>query len=117
MLQYFMKAYECKITSVKQPLFEIRQKKQNIYLPPELCILVGIPPKIRENKRIMADIRQSLFQKPSDRIESITQLNKMIADSKEVKEWDLQINLQPDQIEAKILKRPGIILGNGTTVS
>jgi hypothetical protein len=51
--------------------------------------LVGIPPKIRENKRIMADIRQSLFQQPSDRIKSITQLNKMIADSKEVKDWDL----------------------------
>lgn len=39
----------------------------------------------------------------------------MIADSKEVKEWDLQINLEPDNIEAKILKRPGIIIGNGTT--
>jgi hypothetical protein len=42
-------------------LFEIRQKRQNIYLPPELCTLVGIPAKIRENKRVMADIRQSLF--------------------------------------------------------
>lgn len=65
----------------------------------------------------MADIRQSLFQRPSDRIQSITELNKMIADSKEVQEWDLQINLEPDQIEAKILKRPGIILGNGTTMT
>jgi hypothetical protein len=61
MLQYFSKAYECKINDKRQPLFEIKQKRQNIYLPPELCILVGIPPKIRENKRIMADIRQSLF--------------------------------------------------------
>jgi hypothetical protein len=61
MLEYFVRAYDTKIKIVKQPLFEIRQKKQNIYLPPELCILVGIPAKIRENKRIMADIRQSLF--------------------------------------------------------
>jgi hypothetical protein len=89
MLDYFLKVYETKITQPKQPLFEIKQKKQNIYLPPELCILVGIPPKIRENKKIMADIRQSLFQKPDDRIKSITQLNKMIADSKEVRDWDL----------------------------
>ena len=37
----------------------------------------------------------------------------MIADSREVKEWDLAINLEPDQIEAKILKRPGIIMGPG----
>ena len=57
MPDYFLKTYEVKITQLKQPLFEIKQKRQNIYLPPELCILVGIPPKIRENKRIMADIR------------------------------------------------------------
>lgn len=110
MLDYFLKVYETKITDPKQPLFEIKQKKQNIYLPPELCILVGIPPKIRENKKIMADIRQSLFQRPDDRIKSITNLNNMIANSKEVKEWDLQINLQPDEIEAKVLTRPGIIV-------
>jgi aubergine-like protein len=113
MLDYFLKVYDTKITQPKQPLFEIKQKKQNIYLPPELCILVGIPPKIRENKRIMADIRQSLFQKPEDRIRSITQLNKMISDSKEVKDWDLELNLEPDQIEAKVLKRPGIMMFNG----
>lgn len=113
MLDYFLKVYETKITQPQQPLFEIKQKKQNIYLPPELCILVGIPPKIRENKRIMADIRQSLFQKPDDRIKSITQLNKMIADSKEVKDWDLQLNLEPDQIEAKVLRRPGILTYSG----
>jgi len=71
---------------------------------------VGIPPKIRENKKIMADIRQSLFQRPDDRIKSITNLNNMIASSKEVKEWDLQINLQPDEIEAKVLSRPGILM-------
>jgi hypothetical protein len=71
---------------------------------------VGIPPKIRENKRIMADIRQSLFQRPEDRIKSISNLNRMIADSKEVKEWELQLNLEPDEIEAKVLKRPGILM-------
>lgn len=108
MIDYFLTAYGVKITSVSQPLFEIRQKRQNIYLPPELCTLVGIPAKIRENKRVMADIRQSLFQKPHERIRSIKELNKMISDSKEVKEWNLDINLEPDTIEAKVLKRPQI---------
>ncbi len=60
----------------------------------------------------MADIRQSLFQRPDDRIKSISQVNKMIADSKEVKEWELTINLQPDEIQAKVLKKPGILLAN-----
>lgn len=34
----------------------------------------------------------------------------MIAGSKEVKEWNLEINLEPDYIEAKILKKPGILV-------
>lgn len=108
MIDYFKTAYQVVIKAVHQPLFEIRQKRQNIYLPPELCTLVGIPAKIRENKRIMADIRQSLFQKPPERISSIKDLNKLIANSKEVKEWDLDINLEPDTIEARVLKRPQI---------
>jgi len=33
----------------------------------------------------------------------------MIAESKEVREWELSINLQPDEIEAKVLKRPSIL--------
>ena len=32
----------------------------------------------------------------------------MISDSKEVKEWNLDINFEPDRIEASILKRPQI---------
>ena len=34
----------------------------------------------------------------------------MIADSKEVQEWNLDINLEPDQIEARVLKRPSIMV-------
>jgi len=54
----------------------------------------------------MADIRQSLFQKPPERIKSIKELNRMISASPEVKDWNLEISLEPDTIEAKVLKRP-----------
>lgn len=33
----------------------------------------------------------------------------MIANSKEVKEWNLEISLEPDFIEGKILKKPSIL--------
>jgi len=56
----------------------------------------------------MSEIRQSLFQKPPERIRSIKELNRMIAASKEVKEWNLDIQLEPDTIEARVLKRPQI---------
>jgi hypothetical protein len=32
----------------------------------------------------------------------------MIANSKEVQQWGLEISLQPDNIEAKVLERPKI---------
>lgn len=35
----------------------------------------------------------------------------MIADSKEVQEWNLDINVEPDTIEARVLKRPAIFEG------
>ena len=108
MVLYFKQQYDKEIKSLQQPLFEIKQKRQNIYLPPELCMLVGIPQKVRENKKTVAQMRQSLFQKPNDRIHSICQLNKMIAQSNEVKQWGLDIQLTPDTIEAKVLDRPQI---------
>lgn len=56
----------------------------------------------------MAAMRQSLFQKPHDRIRSICELNDMIAQSKDVQQWGLEISLTPDTIEAKVLDRPKI---------
>jgi len=57
----------------------------------------------------MVDIRKSLFQQPHERITSIIELSKLIGKSKEAKEWDLEFNLEPDRIEAKILSKPSII--------
>ena len=108
MVLYFKQQYDKQIMNLDQPLFEIKQKRQNIYLPPELCMLVGIPQKVRENKKTVAAMRQSLFQKPHDRIRSICELNTMIAQSNEVKQWGLDICLTPDTIEAKVLDKPRI---------
>jgi hypothetical protein len=108
MVLYFKQQYDKQIMNLEQPLFEIKQKRQNIYLPPELCMLVGIPQKVRENKKTVAAMRQSLFQKPHDRIRSICELNQMIAQSKEVQQWGLDIQLTPDTIEAKVLEKPKI---------
>jgi hypothetical protein len=38
----------------------------------------------------------------------------MIAESKEVQEWNLDINFEPDTIEAKVLKRPHIFSPPGS---
>ena len=57
----------------------------------------------------MMDIRKSMFQQPHERIRSVIELSKTIGQSKDAKEWDLQFEIEPDRIEAKILPRPSII--------
>ena len=41
--QYFLKAYDMKITDTKQPLFLVRINGQDCYIPPEFCIIDGVP--------------------------------------------------------------------------
>ena len=57
----------------------------------------------------MLQLRQSQCQRPHERINSIRDLNKMIAESKEVKDWGLDLQLDPDTIEAKVLEKPSIL--------
>lgn len=37
-------------------------------------------------------------------------VSKLISNSKIAKDWDLQLSVEPDQIEAKILERPEILV-------
>jgi len=39
----------------------------------------------------------------------------MISKSQEVQEWNLDIKLEPDEIEGKVLKRPSIFIGPNTS--
>jgi len=61
MLDYLLKYYGVRLTYASQPLLEIKQRRNNIYLPPEVCIMVGLPPQIRNDKRAMLDIRKKIF--------------------------------------------------------
>lgn len=56
----------------------------------------------------MAEIRMSLYQKPNERIKSIMDINDMISKSKELEKWNIDLKLNPDQLDAKVLKLPTI---------
>jgi len=100
MLEYFNRQYGVKIRDSNQPLLEVRQKRGTIYLPPELCTMVGIPTNVREDFHAMMAIKKSIFLDPTEKIHHMQELSKMIAGSAIAKEWDLQLSLDPDQIEA-----------------
>jgi hypothetical protein len=115
MVQYFKKQYGIERMNPKQPLLEIRQKRGIIYLPPELCTMVGIPTNIRENFKAMSEIKKSIFLNPAQKIEKITQVCSMIAKSTIARDWDLNLSVEPDVITAKILSRPTIVNPAGQT--
>ena len=108
MLDYLKSAYNARIIYPDQPLFEIKQRRQNIYIPPELCILVGLPPSIRNDKRAMLDIRKKIFQEPRDRIQSMQQLSEKINQHKDMQDWNLQLQTTPDEIDTTVLDKPVI---------
>ena len=114
MAEYFMRTYEIKIQDTKQHLFKIEGKRGDIYLPPELCSLVGIPTHVRENFQTMNEIRRSVFKTPNQRIESMINLNKTIAKSESVLEWGLKMEVRPDEVTGNVCPRPFVQNPKGT---
>lgn len=114
MAEYYKRVYNIKLSDPKQYLFKIETKRGDIYLPPELCSLVGIPSHVRENFTMMNEIRRSVFKTPNQRIDSMVSLNKKIANAEVVKEWDLKMSLTPEEVNGKVCDRPFIQNPKGT---
>eukprot|EP00347_Sterkiella_histriomuscorum_P022852 403336910 len=108
MVDYLQKAYDVRLTYGNQPLLEIKQKRSNIYLPPELCILVGLPPSIKNDKRALIELRQKIFQEPHEKVQNLQYLSRKLSMSKELKDWNLELSVGSDQIDAQILKKPQV---------
>ena len=78
-------------------------------MPPELCCLVGIPPEAKADPLFMADLRSSCVQEPNERVSTISELTGKIAEGEGLKNWEIEVSLTPDTIDAKVLQRPRIM--------
>lgn len=81
MYEYLKAAYGITLSYPQQPLLEIQQKRQNIYLPCELCTLVGLPPSVRNDMKMMAELKKKIFQDPFQKIQNLQHLSKKLQDS------------------------------------
>lgn len=79
MLQYFERVQKVKIRDPDQPLLEIVQKRGTIYLPPELCQMVGIPDDVRKDFFAMNEIKKAMFLRPDQKVEKASQLSSLIS--------------------------------------
>jgi len=48
--EYFATCYNMHVTNPKQPLFLIKNQDRNFYLPPEFCLIDGVPDEIRKGR-------------------------------------------------------------------
>lgn len=111
--EYFLKTHKIKLTVKDQPLFYTEINDRECYLPPELCVMDGIPSDIRENKTMMRKIMAHCQKTPNQKYNSILEFSQKLFKQQPFKDWGLEINKNPMSIDSKILPLPTIQTSNG----
>ena len=99
------------MTNGKQPLFLVKVTDQDYYLPPEFCMLDGVPESIRKS----AGMRDALAQtriRPDDKMKKIQEMCDLLFQQKSIKDWDLHIEQVPISLESHVLGAPQIFANN-----
>ena len=109
--EYFSQVYDKKVTDFKQPLFLVKVTDQDYYLPPEFCMLDGVPDSVRKG----AGMRDALAQTritPKEKMDKIQEMCNILFDKKSIKDWDLRIEQVPIEMQSHVLGAPQIFQNN-----
>ena len=109
--EYFSSVYDKKVSDCKQPLFLVKVTDQDYYLPPEFCMLDGVPDSIRKS----AGMRDALAHTritPQDKMKKIEQMCEMLFKQQSIKNWDLHIENVPIELQSHVLGAPQIFSNN-----
>lgn len=85
------------------------------YLPPEFCIIDGVPDSVRKG----AGMRDALSRtrcNPMQKMDKIREMCDQLKTQKSMKDWNLQIEHTPVSIEGTILTTPQIINMNKSSL-
>ncbi|KAL9656353.1 hypothetical protein ABK040_005119 [Willaertia magna] len=112
---YYKEKYNLEIKDLTQPLISVtikrrNQKKQNIYLVPELTFVCGIQPK--ELRSIGKEVSKSAMEKNQFILNAVDTIRK----SEEFKKWGLEISTKPKEVKSYQLLDPVRIEGGGKYV-
>ena len=83
---YFFNHYGKEVKHFDQPLFLVRMSEIDCYLPPEFCLLDGVPDSIRKG----AGMRDALAQtrtSPADKTFQIQQMVKQLSKQRSMTNW------------------------------
>lgn len=105
--EYFKQVYDRQLTDFGQPLFKIQVSDQEYYLPPELCLLDGVPDSIRKSPGMRDALTRTRIN-PQDKINKIQKMCEILFQQKAVKNWGLEIEPIPISLKSKVLEAPQI---------
>lgn len=126
--KFYLSYYQRRLADENQPLLEAYPEKssEKVFLVPELCVLTGFNDEMRKDKNIMAEAMKQTRVSPQERLNAITNLTADIlnacsgsagaravaapapadwsAAGKTMREWNMAIEKEPLEVEARILE-------------
>ena len=111
-IDYYQKMYSMKITDKEQPLFLVKLNDQTCRIPPEFCIIDGVPQSIKEDGFKMRNMLTACRKNPNEKFNAIEEFTHDFFSQKSLKKWDLIIESKPIEIETKILDQTQVLLEN-----
>jgi len=112
---YYAQYWRKQIRAIDQPLLKC-ERRNPIYLIPELCIQTGLSDEMRSNFVLMRDMSNITKKTPAQRLEEsqnlITDIQSNPQASREMAEWNVTLNPEPISLEGKVLDSGSISMGN-----
>lgn len=115
--KYFKKEYNLVISDKKQPMLIMRQGGKGCFVPPEFCILDGVPDQIRSNNREMRELLSKTRQDPSQKIQSVQKMIAQLFNSEKCKQWGITFDNDPIELKSRKLAAPALLAADGSTKS
>jgi len=94
---YFKNHYGMSIREPRQPLFLVKMGENMSYLPPEFCIIDGVPDSVRKGAG-MRDALSMTRCSPGQKMQKIQDMCNQLKNQKSMKDWNLQIEHTPVSI-------------------
>lgn len=109
--QYFADTYQMHVSKPNQPLFMIKIAECYHYLPPEFCLIDGVPDSVRKGPG-MRDALAKTRIRPHEKLRKIQEMVNELFQQKAVKDWDLTIENKPIEMGTSVLATPKLLQGN-----
>jgi len=127
-VDYYQQKYGIKIDDPRQFMLVSKSRERDIragqpeyiYLIPELCQATGMTDRMRQDFRLMQEISAYTRLNPQKRIEALESFNHRLQTTPEsmkiLNEWDMKLDKELMEIEARELPKESIVFGGDQTV-